>query len=134
MARIDSAQYSALKLDGVPTRAARAETAEMRALAAFAGDRDRAASFAERELGPIELLGPRSARLLVTLEGFLAHGQRIANASAVSGQHRDTVHRHLREVEEAIGCSVEERSAELLWALRLRRALSDSNCLTRLPR
>jgi DNA-binding PucR family transcriptional regulator len=86
-------------------------------------DHERAVAFVERELGPIEALGERAERLLETLEVFLKHGQRVANASAMSGRHRDTVHRHLREVEELLGCKIEERSADLLWALRLRAAL-----------
>ena len=95
------------------------------ALALVGGDRDRARDFVQNELGPLEMAaGVRCIRLLATLEVFLEHGQRIANASAVSGQHRDTVHSHLREIERILGCKVEHRSAELLWALRLRRALS----------
>lgn len=133
MERTDSAVYSAYSPGAASIAVRRAGTADEGVLAAFADDRGRAAAFVQRELDPIELLGARAARLLVTLEDFLANGQRIANASAVSGQHRDTIHRHLREVEEAIGCRIEERSAELLWALRLRRVLSDSDSLT-LPR
>lgn len=83
-----------------------------------------AAAFVERELGPVKALGARGERLIETLEVFLKHGQRVANASAVSGRHRDTVRRHLCEVEELLGCTIEERSADLLWAIRLRRALS----------
>jgi DNA-binding PucR family transcriptional regulator len=93
------------------------------AIALVGGDSERAAAFVERELGPIEALGGRAERLLDTLELFLKHGQRVANASAISGRHRDTVHRHLREIEELLGCRIEERSADLLWALRLRAAL-----------
>jgi DNA-binding PucR family transcriptional regulator len=83
-------------------------------------DGERAAAFIKHELGAIEALGDRAERLLETLEVFLKHGQRVANASAITGRHRDTVHRHLREIEELLGCKVEERSADLLWALRLR--------------
>jgi DNA-binding PucR family transcriptional regulator len=89
-------------------------------------DRAKAAAFIDEELGPIQALGERAETLIETLEAFLQHGQRIANASAVSGRHRDTVHRHLREIEQLLGCKIEERSAELLWAIRLRRALRDS--------
>ncbi|MGA7704926.1 MAG: helix-turn-helix domain-containing protein [Solirubrobacteraceae bacterium] len=89
-------------------------------------DHEQAMAFVERELGPIEALGGRAERLLGTLELFLKHGQRVANASAISGRHRDTVHRHLREVEELLGCKIEERSADLLWALRLRRVFRGS--------
>lgn len=105
------------------TQDARVETV----FALAGGDRDRARVFVERELGPLlsalPSLGPRADRLLHTLEVYLDHGQRIANVSAVTGAHRDTVHRHLRAVEQLLDCRVEERSAELLWALRLRRSI-----------
>lgn len=95
-----------------------------RALELFGGDRERARRFVQRELGPLaDSSGDRDERRLATLEAFLDNGQRVANASAVTGSHRDTVHRHLREVERLLGCRIERRSAELLWALRLRRAL-----------
>jgi DNA-binding PucR family transcriptional regulator len=99
------------------------------AIALVGGDSERAAAFVQRELGPIEALGGRAGRLLDTLELFLKHGQRVANASAISGRHRDTVHRHLREIEELLGCRIEERSADLLWALRLRAALPQRGTL-----
>jgi DNA-binding PucR family transcriptional regulator len=89
-------------------------------------DRGRAAEFIERELGAVEALGERAERLLDTLEVFLKHGQRVANASAITGRHRDTVHRHLREIEDLLGCKIEERSADLLWALRLRAMFGDA--------
>jgi DNA-binding PucR family transcriptional regulator len=85
----------------------------------------------ERELGPIEPLGVRGERLLETLEVFLKHGQRVANASAITGRHRDTVHRHLREIEDLLGCRIEQRSADLLWALRLRSAFGTAERPTR---
>jgi DNA-binding PucR family transcriptional regulator len=94
------------------------------ALTLFDGDRDRARRFVERELGPLAgRSSGRQERMLSTLEAFLENGQRIVNASAATGGHRDTVHRHLREIEHLLGCRVENRSAELLWALRLRREL-----------
>lgn len=95
------------------------------AAALIGRDPERVVAFIERELGPVEALGARAERLLETLEVFLKHGQRVANASALTGRHRDTVHRHLREVEELLGCRIEERSADLLWALRLRTLLDD---------
>jgi DNA-binding PucR family transcriptional regulator len=95
-------------------------------LVLLGNDSERASEFVHCELGPvIDTLGPRADRLLDTLQAFLDHGQRIANASAVTGRHRDTVHRHLREMEVLLDCRVEERSAELQWALRLRLGLQD---------
>jgi DNA-binding PucR family transcriptional regulator len=123
--RVEEALYTALDADVGP---APAEVSNRRAtdfldgaLALIGRDRELAVAFVERELGPIEALGSRAERLLETLELFLKHGQRVANASAISGRHRDTVHRHLREIESLLGCKIEERSADLLWALRLRR-------------
>lgn len=124
--RIERAQYLTSSFGATATEEQRTAAAADRALAIFDGDRDRAASFVRGELGAIELSSPRAGRLLRTLEIYLEHGQRVANASAVSEQHRDTVYRHLREVEELLGYSIEERSADLLWALRLRRAFADS--------
>jgi DNA-binding PucR family transcriptional regulator len=95
------------------------------AISLIGRDRDRASRFIRRELGAVEALGERAERLLETLEVYLKHGQRVANASALTGRHRDTVHRHLREVEDLLGCKIEERSADLLWALRLRTLLFD---------
>jgi DNA-binding PucR family transcriptional regulator len=76
-------------------------------------------------------MGERAERLLETLEVFLKHGQRVANASAITGRHRDTVYRHLREIEDLLGCRIEERSADLLWALRLRATLRDGGLARR---
>jgi len=129
VAQVDGAQSLASSHGMASPVALRGQAPAERALMMFGGDRDRIVSFVRGELGPIESIGGRAERLLRTLEIFLEHGQRIANASAVSGQHRDTVHRHLREVEELLERRVEERSAELLWALRLRRALLDSGYL-----
>jgi DNA-binding PucR family transcriptional regulator len=95
-------------------------------IALLGRDQEQAAAFVESELGPIQALGKRSQRVLRTLETFLEHGQRVANASAICGLHRDTVYRHLCEIEELIGCKIEERSADLLLALRLRRAFGGS--------
>ena len=124
--RVDEAQYSALAVgESVTAGIGRAEAVDG-AVALVGQDRERAAAFIKCELGPIEVAGERSERLLQTLEAFLKHGQRVANASAISGRHRDTVHRHLREIEDLLGCKIEERSADLLWALRLRRVFGDA--------
>lgn len=93
------------------------------AVALLSEDRARAAAFVESQLGPVEVLGSRGEQLLDTLELFLQHGQRVANASAISGLHRGTVHRHLREIESLLGCRIEAHSADLLLALRLRRVI-----------
>lgn len=119
--RVDKAQHSVLApKPSVIDDAAGTEIVDG-AIALVGRDKEQAEAFIERELGPIDQVGERAERLLETLEVFLKHGQRVANASAVSGRHRDTVHRHLREIEHLLGCKVEERSADLLWALRLRR-------------
>lgn len=120
--RVQEARETAFDAGRSATAVARTHVTEVLdgAMALFGQDRERAAVFVECELGQIEALGERAERLLETLEVFLKHGQRVANASAVTGLHRDTVHRHLREIEELLGCRIEERSADLLWALRLR--------------
>jgi DNA-binding PucR family transcriptional regulator len=125
--RVEEARSTAFAAGGtvaaVPRVTGKLDSAELDSAIALLGrDREVAIAFVESELGSVEALGARSERLLETLEVFLKHGQRVANASAISGRHRDTVHRHLREIEELLGCKIEERSADLLWALRLRRA------------
>lgn len=119
--RVDDAQYTTLASEAFVSGGAGERDALDGAIALVGRDEAQAAAFIARELGPVEAVGGRSERLLETLELFLKHGQRIANASAISGRHRDTVHRHLREIEALLGCKIEERSADLLWALRLRR-------------
>jgi DNA-binding PucR family transcriptional regulator len=124
--RVEEARYTAFAAKKTLTAAPAGGAEGLDGVVALFGrDPDRAAAFIERELGPIEALGGRGERLLETLEAFLKHGQRVANASAITGRHRDTVHRHLRETEELLGCRIEERSADLLWALRLRTLLED---------
>lgn len=105
-----------------PTRADGPAAPSDPTVALFGEDRVRAEAFVENELGRLEANTARCERLLRTLEVYLQHGQRIANASVISGRHRDTVHRHLHEIEELLGFRIEQRSAELLLALRLRRA------------
>ena len=83
--------------------------------------------FVRRQLGPVEALENRAQLLLDTLQAYLAHGQRPANASLVSGCCPDTVHNRLGEIEQALGCKVEERSLELALALRLRPLLYGSS-------
>jgi DNA-binding PucR family transcriptional regulator len=124
---VDEAQYSALAAGVSVTAGAGGAEVLDGAIALVGANRDRAAAFVDSELGAIEEVGGRSERLLETLEVFLKHGQRVANASAISGRHRDTVHRHLREIEDLLGCRIEERSADLLWALRLRRVFGGSS-------
>jgi DNA-binding PucR family transcriptional regulator len=87
----------------------------------------RITAFVDSELGPIEKVGKRSERLLGVLEVFLQHGQRMSSTSTITGRHRDTVRRYIGEVEDLLGFRVEERSAELLWALRLRRKAVQSS-------
>lgn len=82
--------------------------------------------FVGRHLGPVEAVDNRAELLLGTLQADLAHGQRPANASVVCGCHTDTVHNRLLEIEQALGCTVEERSLELALALRLRPLLYGS--------
>jgi DNA-binding PucR family transcriptional regulator len=94
------------------------------ALVALAGrDRERAAEFVERELGGLLAAGPRAEDLVGTLLAFLEHGQSSERASRVRKVHRSTIRRHIREIEELLGHRIEERSAELILALRLRHLL-----------
>lgn len=81
--------------------------------------------FVERHLGPVEGIESRAELLLDTLQAYLAHGQRPANASPACGCCTDTVHNRLGEIERALGCTIEERSLELALALWLRQRLLD---------
>ncbi len=103
-------------------RRLRYETARYTMLAAH--DRDGALAFVRELLGPIAALGPQNgARLLATLQAYLEHGHKLKSTSQACGRSRDTIARHVREIEGLLGCSVESRGAELLMALRLRRVL-----------
>lgn len=65
----------------------------------------------------------RSGDLCHTLRAYFAAGQNAASAAAALGVHEHTVTRHIRKVEETLGCPVNARRAELELALRLERLL-----------
>jgi PucR C-terminal helix-turn-helix domain/GGDEF-like domain len=91
------------------------------ALLALAGrDPDRSAGFVEAELGPLVAAGPNSTELLQTLQAYLEHGQRVGDAATVRGIHRNTATGHLNKIRDLLAPRrIDERSAELLFALRL---------------
>lgn len=87
--------------------------------------RDRAAArrFAEDELGPLLGGADRSARLIDTLEAYLEAGH---NASAMAARLAISVRTgsyRIRSIEEALGCTIASRNAELHTAIRLHRLL-----------
>jgi DNA-binding PucR family transcriptional regulator len=90
------------------------------ALEAFAlRDESAARDFVVNELAPLSGSDERSARYRSTLRTYFAKGQNASSAAATLGIHEATVTRHLRQIEQLIGCPVNQRRAELELALRL---------------
>lgn len=82
-------------------------------------DIDQAREFVESELGG--LIGPddASSRLVATLQIFFEEGASHARASKRLGLHENTVRYRIKQAEEQLGRSVEERTLELRVALAL---------------
>jgi DNA-binding PucR family transcriptional regulator len=90
------------------------------ALSAMAtADMEQARAFVEREL--VGLIGSddASARLIATLQIFLDEGSSHSRASKRLGIHENTVRYRIKQAEELLGRSVEERTLELRVALAL---------------
>ncbi len=90
------------------------------ALSAMAtSDMEQARAFVERELAGLIGSDDASARLIATLQIFLEEGSSHSRASRRLGIHENTVRYRIKQAEELLGRSVEERTLELRVALAL---------------
>lgn len=89
------------------------------ALALICRDPAIAADFVARQLRALATTDERHGRLRETLRVYLEHGQSIKRSAALLGLHYETVRRHLEAAEQCLRHPVDERSAEVLLALRL---------------
>lgn len=90
------------------------------ALAALASaDVDHAREFVTSELGPLAGHDETAQRLAGTLRVYLEENASPRRAAHRLGVHENTIANRVRAAEELLGRPVEERTAELLVALRL---------------
>ncbi len=89
------------------------------ALAMICRDPSMAADFVARQLRALGTADERHGRLRETLRVYLEHGQSIKRSAAILGLHYETIRRHLEAAEQCLRHPVDERSAEVLLALRL---------------
>jgi PucR C-terminal helix-turn-helix domain/GGDEF-like domain len=88
---------------------------------------EEARNFISRELGAIDDESTTSQRIRETLAAYFAAEHNAASAAASLGIHQQTVANRLRVAEERLGYPIGTRRIELELALRLRRALADSD-------
>jgi DNA-binding PucR family transcriptional regulator len=81
------------------------------------------ARFVEVELGQLAEASTAMTRLRETLRVYLEEKQSPTRAARRLGVHENTVTYRVRQAEEILGCSVDERRLELESALRLSEAL-----------
>lgn len=67
-------------------------------------------SFAESFLAPLDRYGERRDELVETLRAFLQHQGRIGPLAEALGVHRNTVRNRIRDIESALGGSLEDPS------------------------
>lgn len=82
-------------------------------------DGEQASAFVAAELGSLAGTDERSLRLTATLRAFLDEGASHPRAAARLGIHENTVRYRVRQAEELLGRSVEERTLDLRMALLL---------------
>lgn len=87
-------------------------------------DPDLARSFVDRELGALGRPGERMGQLRSTVCAYLEHGQSVSAAAAALGCDRKTIQRRLHAAEQLLCRYVDDRSGELLVALRTINLLS----------
>jgi hypothetical protein len=88
-------------------------------LAAVLRDELLAKSLHETYLAPLDEQGDAAIGLRETLRAYFDSGFNAATAAAALGVDRHTVQRRLRKVEEALGCLLHARHAEIAVALLL---------------
>lgn len=97
------------------------------ALAALASaDAEHAREFVATELGPLAGRDDTARRLAGTLRVYLEENASPRRAAHRLGVHENTIANRVRAAEELLGGPVEERTAELLVALRLAGVLGRS--------
>jgi hypothetical protein len=77
-----------------------------------------ARNFVDRELGVLARPDQRMRQLRATLCAYLEHGQSVSAAAASLQCDRKTIHRRLHAAERLLCRHVDDRSGELLVALR----------------
>jgi sugar diacid utilization regulator len=110
----------------VQTRAvalARGDTAvrydDVALIAMTSHDRNLAAAFVAHELRDLAASDIRSRELRETLRVYLENGQSVNATQALRGLNRNTVRHHLDEAQAKLRHRIVDRSAELLFAMRL---------------
>lgn len=97
------------------------------ALAAIASvDIEQTREFVASELGNLIGPGDASSRLVATLQIFFEEGSSHARASKRLGLHENTVRYRIKQAEEQLGRSVDERTLELRVALALLGVVASS--------
>jgi hypothetical protein len=82
-------------------------------------DREQAAAFLSRELGPLAADTREARNLRATLTAYFACSQRASSAATQLGVHERTIGNRLRRAEELLGRPTSLRALELQVALRL---------------
>jgi DNA-binding PucR family transcriptional regulator len=111
------ARRVALMRGGAPGSLARYRDEALAALAS--ADPDHARDFVAAELGPLAGRDETSRRLAGTLRVYLEENASPRRAAHRLGVHENTIANRVRAAEELLAGPVEERTAELLVALRL---------------
>lgn len=93
--------------------------ADVALLAPWLGDPARARSLVELYLSPLDSLRNDGHALRQTLREYFAAGHNVEATAAKLVVDRSTVRRRVRKIEQALGCPLDRRRAELEVAMRL---------------
>lgn len=111
------ARRVALLRGGAPNRVAVYRDEALAALASL--DVEHAREFVAAELGPLAARDESARRLAETLRVYLEENASPRRAAHRLGVHENTIANRVRAAEQLLGGPAEERTAELLVALRL---------------
>ena len=89
-------------------------------------DVEQARGFVARELGQLAASDDHSRRLSATLRVYLEKNMSPLRASHRLGVHENTITNRIRAAQELLPHPIEQRSPELLVALRLIRLTHDA--------
>jgi hypothetical protein len=101
--------------------------ADFRLIIAVLRDSDLANEFIERALGDLDGPNERMRELRKTLRAYLEHSQNVSATAALRRRDRKTIERQLRSAEELLHHRVDDRSDEVLTALRVAEILQPRN-------